>query len=144
MNAIAWDENVRNPPTIAGGESDGKADRPPHRSPFPLSQEIPDIFIPPTQNGNAGVTSGRNENSGMTTGGIFRGGGSFRSGIQSPTGAGSGNACESHFCLDGAGPRVVVRLAQIVLPVERLEVFQPVPTASCDRHIVVDVPSVLG
>ena len=30
---------------------------------------IPDIFIPPTQNGNAGVISGRNENSGMTTGG---------------------------------------------------------------------------
>ena len=48
-DAIARDENVRNPHTIAGGESDGKADRPPHRSPFPLSQEIPDIFIPPTQ-----------------------------------------------------------------------------------------------
>ena len=30
---------------------------------------IPDIFIPPTQNGNAEVMRGRNENSGMTTGG---------------------------------------------------------------------------
>ena len=46
MNAIARDENVRNP----------------------LAQEIPDIFIPPTQVGNAGVRRGRNENSGMTTG----------------------------------------------------------------------------
>ena len=36
---------------------------------IPLPQEIPDIFIPPTQNGNAGVLRGRNENSGMTTGG---------------------------------------------------------------------------
>ena len=42
---------------------------PPYRSPFPPSQEIPDIFIPPTQNGNAEVMRGRNENSGMTTGG---------------------------------------------------------------------------
>ena len=32
---------------------------------------IPDIFIPPTQSGNAGVTGGRNENSGMTRGGIL-------------------------------------------------------------------------
>ena len=73
-NAIARDENVRNP----------------------LVPEIPDIFIPPTPIGNAGVTGGRNENSGMTTGGrwgrgLFHkhpcGGGSFRSGIQSPTGA---------------------------------------------------------
>ena len=32
-----------------------------------LSAEIPDIFIPPTQIGNAGVMRGRNENSGMTT-----------------------------------------------------------------------------
>ena len=38
----------------------------PSKSP-PLSQEIPDIFIPPTQNDNAGVLRGRNENSGMTT-----------------------------------------------------------------------------
>ena len=69
-NAIARDENVRNPPTIAGGESDRRDDRPSHRSPNPLAQEIPDIFIPPMQNGNAGVTGGRNENSGMTTGGL--------------------------------------------------------------------------
>ena len=40
---------------------------PPHRSTFPLSQEIPDIFIPPTPMGNAGVMRARNENSGMTT-----------------------------------------------------------------------------
>ena len=35
--------------------------------PSPLAPEIPDIFIPPTQNGSARVTGGRNENSGMTT-----------------------------------------------------------------------------
>ena len=35
--------------------------------PWPMAQEIPDIFIPPTQVGNAGVLRGRNENSGMTT-----------------------------------------------------------------------------
>ena len=34
---------------------------------IPLPQEIPDIFIPPTPIGNAGVMRGRNENSGMTT-----------------------------------------------------------------------------
>ena len=33
-----------------------------------LLAEIPDIFIPPTPIGNAGVLRGRNENSGMTTG----------------------------------------------------------------------------
>ena len=33
-----------------------------------LSAEIPDIFIPPMTAANAGVTSGRNENSGMTMG----------------------------------------------------------------------------
>ena len=38
---------------------------------------IPDIFIPPTQNGNAGVQRGRNENSGMTTRGTTGGGDSF-------------------------------------------------------------------
>ena len=36
---------------------------------IPLPQEIPDIFIPPTPMGNARVMRGRNENSGMTTGG---------------------------------------------------------------------------
>ena len=59
---------------------------------------IPDIFIPPTTIGNAGGMSGRNENSGMTRFFFFGGdsvpcpcgGGSFRSGIQSPTGAGGG------------------------------------------------------
>ena len=68
----ARDENVWNPPTIAGGESDGKAGRPSCRNPFPLSQEIPDIFIPPTQVGNAGGWRRRNENSGMTTRGRQR------------------------------------------------------------------------
>ena len=38
-----------------------------------MSQEIPDIFIPPTPIGNAGVIRGRNENSGMTTGGTTGG-----------------------------------------------------------------------
>ena len=63
----------------------------------PLARGIPDIFIPPTQNGNAGVMGGRNENSGMTmvmtrlgegVSPCSCGGGSFRSGMQSPTGAG--------------------------------------------------------
>ena len=67
-NAVARDENVRNPLTIAGEASDGKATRPPHRNPNPLAPEIPDIFIPPAPIGNAGVMRGRNENSGMTTG----------------------------------------------------------------------------
>ena len=39
-----------------------------------LSAEIPDIFIPPTTIDNAGVISGRNENSGMTIGGEGRSG----------------------------------------------------------------------
>ena len=33
-----------------------------------MSEGIPDVFIPPTMIGNAGVRGGRNENSGMTTG----------------------------------------------------------------------------
>ena len=60
-NAIARDENIRNLRRQAVGSS--------RRSTDPLAREIPDIFIPPTQHGNAGVISGRNENSGMTTGG---------------------------------------------------------------------------
>ena len=57
--AIARDENIRNLRRQAGMTS--------RWSPDPLTREIPDIFIPPTQNGNAGVLRGRNENSGMTT-----------------------------------------------------------------------------
>ena len=48
-----------------------------HRSPGPLAREIPDIFIPPTPMGNAGVMRGRNENSGMTTRETIGGGDSF-------------------------------------------------------------------
>ena len=57
----ARDENVRNLPRQRGRTPMETHDR--------LSAEIPDIFIPPTQVGNAGVRRGRNENSGMTTGG---------------------------------------------------------------------------
>ena len=60
-NAIARDENIRNLPRQRGRTPTGSHAR--------LSAEIPDIFIPPTQNGNAGVKRGRNENSGMTMGG---------------------------------------------------------------------------
>ena len=60
-NAIARDENIRNLPRQRGGTPMG--------TPARLSAEIPDIFIPPTPIGNAGVRRGRNENSGMTTGG---------------------------------------------------------------------------
>ena len=62
-DAIARDENIRNLPRQRGGTPTETHDR--------LSAEIPDIFIPPTQHGNAGVISGRNENSGMTVGGIL-------------------------------------------------------------------------
>ena len=72
-DAIARDENIRNLPRQRGGTPMGTHDR--------LSAEIPDIFIPPTQNGNAGVMGGRNENSGMTTGGT---GGRQGAGILSP------------------------------------------------------------
>ena len=60
-DAIARDENIRNLPRQRGRTPTGTHDR--------LSAEIPDIFIPPTPIGNAGVLRGRNENSGMTTGG---------------------------------------------------------------------------
>ena len=58
---VARDENIRNLPRQRGGTPMGTSDR--------LSAEIPDIFIPPMQHDNAGVRRGRNENSGMTTGG---------------------------------------------------------------------------
>ena len=62
-DAIARDENIRNLPRQRGVT--------PTETPDRLSAEIPDIFIPPTQHDNAGVISGRNENSGMTVGGIL-------------------------------------------------------------------------
>ena len=51
----ARDENVRNLPRQRG--------RTPMETHDHLSAEIPDIFIPPTQVGNAEVRRGRNENS---------------------------------------------------------------------------------
>ena len=60
---VARDENIRKLPRQWCGTPTGS-----HAS---LSAEIPDIFIPPTPIDNAGVLRGRNENSGMTTGGIL-------------------------------------------------------------------------